>query len=396
MTNETKPPTDEIARGPVVSDHYTPALWERILAAVCAIAILVLVFIVVLRKDPFTDDNQVVLIRIALSLAVGVIGAVVPGFLQVDLKVKGIAIRAGGALALFVITFFFSPNVLPLAASKEHLERIEKTGEETRSDVGRMLTKFNSIFVQAVYELPNNEPDVQLLKTSITEIVQAIKENRKPHPPGLTLSYSYSYPDGKSSELPVVSIDLDHILDEEFLALSPRLIDIAPFLTFLRQPRLQIGINKSPVASDALVSSLIGLGDPPDLHIFVHSWPVDADNGNFGKVIWDAPRQRVLVDWNGFDYPSDKWATSRQVISIQDLDKSQFVGMLSNASVDHKIEQIVSKCIPIWVNISFDNNFVTLSKFSRIPPISEWQAFSAIFPSTQDILDGKASHPSGY
>lgn len=95
-------------------DSYRPALWERIIAVVCAVVAFLVVFIIVLRKEPFADPNQVVLIRIVLSLAVGIIGAVVPGFLRIDLRGKGIAIRAGGASALFVISFFFSPTVHPL------------------------------------------------------------------------------------------------------------------------------------------------------------------------------------------------------------------------------------------------------------------------------------------
>lgn len=374
------------------SEPYKAALWERILAAVCAVAILALVFIVVLRNEPFRDQNQVVLVRTILSLAVGVIGAVVPGFLQVDLRGKGVAIRAGGALALFVITFFFSPKVLPLAVNKEQLEKIEKTGEETRSDVGRIVTKFDSMSVQAVYELPKEEPDVKVLETCLIEISQAVQHDRKPHPRGLALSYSGS--DGEPSKPSIVSVDLDELLNEEFVNLSPNLVELVPFVTFLRQPKLQIGINRSPRASDVLVNSLLGLSDRPDLYLFVHGWPVDPQKGRFGKVILDVLRKRMLVSWNGFEFPQDKWVTSRKVLSIQDLDKSQFVVMLSNpGSIDPKLDEIAAKCRPIWVNIRLDNNFVTFENFDRPQAIQKWQAFSTTFPSAQVILDGKASRP---
>lgn len=94
-------------------DNYSPALWERIVATVCAVSVVLVVLVIVLQKEPFADPNHVVLLRIVLSLAIGIIGAVVPGFLRVDLKGRGVAIRAGGALALFVISFFFSPTVIP-------------------------------------------------------------------------------------------------------------------------------------------------------------------------------------------------------------------------------------------------------------------------------------------
>lgn len=373
----------------IVGDGYKPATWERILAAICAVAILVLVFIVVLRKTPFTDQNQVVLIRIVLSLAVGIIGAVVPGFLQVNLSGKGVVIRAGGALALFVITFFFSPRVLPLAVN---LEKIERTNEEIRSDVGRIVTKFNSIFLQTVYELPESEHDVMLLKDSLVEITRAVQKDGKIISQGLTLSSSTTK-DNPSGSL-ITSIELDHLLDEQFVKLSPKLIDLVPFITFLRQPKLQVGINRSLRESSILVNSFLGLADPPDLHLFVHSWPVDPQNGNFGKIILDVEQKKVLVAWNGFEYPQDKWATSRKVLSIQDLEYSQFVAMLSKAgSVDQKIDNIVSQFVPVWINVRFDNNFVTFNNFERVAPVQKWQAFSAKFPSARIILDGKASHP---
>jgi len=46
-------------------------------------------------------------------LATAVLGAVLPGFLHVTWNVKGVAIRAAGALAVFVVTFFGTPKVLP-------------------------------------------------------------------------------------------------------------------------------------------------------------------------------------------------------------------------------------------------------------------------------------------
>jgi hypothetical protein len=46
-------------------------------------------------------------------LAVSVIGATIPGFLSVGLSTRGLFVRAGGALALFVLTYFFSPQVVP-------------------------------------------------------------------------------------------------------------------------------------------------------------------------------------------------------------------------------------------------------------------------------------------
>jgi hypothetical protein len=46
-----------------------------------------------------------------LSLATAVLGATIPGFLDIGWKGRGLAIRAGGALALFVLTFVYTPDL---------------------------------------------------------------------------------------------------------------------------------------------------------------------------------------------------------------------------------------------------------------------------------------------
>jgi hypothetical protein len=95
-----------------VARNYRTSPWERV--TVYALAVFIVIFVVVLlfRNEPFRDPNQVVLIRTILSLAVAALGATVPGFLEVGLDGKGVAIRAGGAMALFVVTFFFTPKVI--------------------------------------------------------------------------------------------------------------------------------------------------------------------------------------------------------------------------------------------------------------------------------------------
>jgi hypothetical protein len=372
---------------------YTPALWERILAAACAVAVLVIVFIVILRKPSSLDQNQVVLIRIVLSLAVSVIGGVIPGFLQVSLRGRGIAIRAGGALALFVVTYFFSPKVLPLSISKEQLDKLERSTEETRDQMARMVTKFTSVFVQAVYELPQTEPDIGTLKDCLAEIGQKTRERNRPLPKGLQLSYSYSASDQKAPEQPIVSIDLDDVLGEDFVNLSPKLMDLVNLVSFLKQPTLQIGINRVPKNKSALTQGFLGYSDPADLRLFAHAWPVDPPKGHFGKVILDPRHDQVLVSWNGFDYPPDRWGTSLKVVSIQDLDHAQLAVMLSGTgNVDARIDKVAAGCVPVWINIKFDNSFVSFVDLERLQAHAQWQAFAATFPSAQEILEGKASH----
>jgi hypothetical protein len=47
-----------------------------------------------------------------LSFATATLGATIPGFLEVGWGGSGLAIRAGGALALFVLIFFYTPDLV--------------------------------------------------------------------------------------------------------------------------------------------------------------------------------------------------------------------------------------------------------------------------------------------
>ena len=104
---------------------YKPSMWERIIAIVCAITVVNVVLVLVLRERPFSDPNLVVLIRMVLSLAIAIIGGIIPGFLNISLKGKGATIRASGALALFVFTYIFSPKVAPNLLEKKMLEILD-------------------------------------------------------------------------------------------------------------------------------------------------------------------------------------------------------------------------------------------------------------------------------
>src|SRR4051812_16442560 len=65
------------------------------------------------RTDNLTDQ-QFQILRIVLALAGGGVGAVVPGILDLTLNAgTKLALRAGGALAVFVVLYFWSPVYLP-------------------------------------------------------------------------------------------------------------------------------------------------------------------------------------------------------------------------------------------------------------------------------------------
>ncbi len=83
---------------------------EQIFIAFVFGVAFVCVLIVLAAKFPHPTPFQYNVFRITLSLAAAGVGAMIPGFIIVDLNpTTGILIRAGGALAVFVIVFFFNP-----------------------------------------------------------------------------------------------------------------------------------------------------------------------------------------------------------------------------------------------------------------------------------------------
>jgi hypothetical protein len=93
-------------------EAYTPSTWEKVVAVAVAVFVFGLVAFLVVRNTAFADLNLVLLIRTVLSISAAILGATIPGFLHLDWKGKGFVIRAGGALALFVLTYAWSPSVI--------------------------------------------------------------------------------------------------------------------------------------------------------------------------------------------------------------------------------------------------------------------------------------------
>jgi hypothetical protein len=78
---------------------------EKILAyvfGVVFVSVLLALAVLIPKPTPF----QYTVFRIVLALAAAGVAAVIPGFLQAKV---GAFIRAGGALAVFVVVYFYSP-----------------------------------------------------------------------------------------------------------------------------------------------------------------------------------------------------------------------------------------------------------------------------------------------
>jgi hypothetical protein len=82
---------------------------EKKLAAVFGFVFISLILIIALLVDNPTDF-QIFVFRTVLALAAAGVGAVIPGFIHLDLSVSNNnKLRAGGAIALFAIVFYTNP-----------------------------------------------------------------------------------------------------------------------------------------------------------------------------------------------------------------------------------------------------------------------------------------------
>lgn len=104
--------------------------WEVIAAfAFGCMFLVVILFAAWFRPTPTPFEYTV--FRITISLAAAGIGAILPGFLDVRFKNW---LRAGGALALFVVVYFFSPAALPSSTTIDPLPPPPVTDAKRRAD----------------------------------------------------------------------------------------------------------------------------------------------------------------------------------------------------------------------------------------------------------------------
>ena len=95
MSNETALPT-----------------WEKVAGFIFGVVLIaVLLVLAVFIPDPTAP--QYATFKIILAVAAAGVGGVLAGFIHVEGTLAKLSVRAGGALALFVIVFFFSPAPPP-------------------------------------------------------------------------------------------------------------------------------------------------------------------------------------------------------------------------------------------------------------------------------------------
>src|SRR5262245_45991837 len=87
---------------------FMEANWEKITAFACGVVFVVLMLMVAIAI-PNPSATQWFVFRVVLALAAAGIGAVIPGLIVVNVSK---VVRAGGAIALFVLVYMLNPPQL--------------------------------------------------------------------------------------------------------------------------------------------------------------------------------------------------------------------------------------------------------------------------------------------
>jgi hypothetical protein len=85
--------------------------FDRIAATFAAVVVIGLAVFLLVRNQPISDPKLFFVLRVIVSFGVATLGATIPGFLDLGWSGRGLAVRAGGALALFVLTFIYTPDL---------------------------------------------------------------------------------------------------------------------------------------------------------------------------------------------------------------------------------------------------------------------------------------------
>src|SRR5262249_44726653 len=134
-----------------LNTSYQQGTAEKFVALGTAVYIVAFCTAMIFRDKPIESLNTAVYMRILLSLACGILAGLIPGFLHVSFSKGGLAIRSAGALAFAVLTFVYTPKVLPnIQATQNYLDRYQQ------GDVRQALTAINGF-----WDLPQNRKRYQ-------------------------------------------------------------------------------------------------------------------------------------------------------------------------------------------------------------------------------------------
>jgi hypothetical protein len=86
--------------------------FDRFAATGAALVIVGLAVFLLVRNEPIADPKLFFVMRVIMSFSAAMLGATIPGFLDLKWSGSGLAVRSGGAVALFVLTFVYTPDAM--------------------------------------------------------------------------------------------------------------------------------------------------------------------------------------------------------------------------------------------------------------------------------------------
>src|SRR3981189_2594029 len=86
--------------------------FDRVAATCAALVVVGLAVFLLVRNEEIADPRLFFVLRVVLSFSTATLGATIPGYLEIGWSGRGLAIRAGGAFALFVLTFLYTPDLV--------------------------------------------------------------------------------------------------------------------------------------------------------------------------------------------------------------------------------------------------------------------------------------------
>jgi type II secretory pathway component PulM len=117
--------------------HEGMKTWEKI-TMMAAGAVIIAVLLVIAFLVPEPTKFQVFVFRIVLALGASAFGCVIPGFLNIESRSKLLLLRAGGALALFVLIYLWNPPELATASKPNHsIDTVQTNRSQPVSETNR-------------------------------------------------------------------------------------------------------------------------------------------------------------------------------------------------------------------------------------------------------------------
>ncbi len=114
--------------------------FDLVASTVAALVVVGLAVFLLVRNQPIADPKLFFVLRVVVSFSAATLGATIPGFLDIRWSGSGLAVRAGGALALFVLTFVYTPDVLPDQGGKPQITISAPGGVAAQSITGSPIT----------------------------------------------------------------------------------------------------------------------------------------------------------------------------------------------------------------------------------------------------------------